>query len=114
MLTETVLVIALDRIRPGAKYRRYRTYDEIVATWEDETAIPTEAELQTAYDAWLVEQNADTTLRSQIITTAQSAVGVSITALTAVQVRSLFAIVLHQQGAINPDGTIKPLNQWVK
>lgn len=106
--------IAIDRLRPGAKYRRYSTYAELVATWEDETAIPTEAELQAAYDAWLAEQDADTTLRSQIITTAQSAVGVSITALTAVQVRSLFAIVLHQQGAINPDGTIKPLNQWVK
>lgn len=106
--------IAIDRLRPGAKYRRYETYAELVNTWEDETSIPTEAELQAAYTDWLDEQAAATTLRDQIVTTAQSAVGVSITALTAAQARALLAILLYQTGAIDLSGTVRPLNEWTR
>lgn len=54
------------------------------------------------------------TLREQIKTVAQSAVGVAYDQLTAAQVRALVAILLWKQGALNNDGTVKPLGQWVK
>lgn len=52
-------------------------------------------------------------LRSQIVTTAQSAVGISLTALTAPQVRSLLALLLWKAGGVKPDGTVRPLVEWL-
>ncbi len=79
---------------------------------------PTNAELQAdvaALDARDVAQkNEANALRQQVISTAQSAVGVSITALTAAQVRALVAILLWKAGAIKADGTVRPLAEWVK
>lgn len=79
---------------------------------------PTEAEITTAaaaYDAAETQRQAEaTTLRQQVISTAQSAVGVSITALTAAQVRALVAILLWKAGAIKADGTVKVLTEWVR
>ncbi len=44
--------IVLDRIRLGAKYRRYSTYAELAATWEDDAqTLPTEQEI---IDEWAV------------------------------------------------------------
>jgi len=54
------------------------------------------------------------TLRETVKTTAQSAVGVAYDALTAGQVRALFAILLWREGALNNDGTVKPLGEWVR
>lgn len=51
--------------------------------------------------------------RQQILTLAQSTVGVRVDQLTAVQVRALFAVILRQEGALTPDLTIRPLAQWV-
>lgn len=45
---------------------------------------------------------------------AQSAVGVGLTDLTAAQVKSLLAVLLWRAGGIAPDGTVKPLVQWVR
>ena len=53
-------------------------------------------------------------LKNQIISTAQTAVGVRVDQLTAAQVRSLFAIVLFKEGAIDSALRVKPLLQWVK
>jgi hypothetical protein len=53
------VAIAIDRLRPGAEYRRCGTYQELVDTWEDETPVPSLAELQVAYDEYLVEQQAE-------------------------------------------------------
>ena len=54
------------------------------------------------------------TLRSQVLTTAQTTVGLAIGSLTAVQVRSLLAILLHKEGALDKDGRIRPLGEWVR
>lgn len=48
--------IAIDRLRPGAKYLRYKTYADLVETWEDESPLPSDAELKAAYAAWEAEQ----------------------------------------------------------
>jgi hypothetical protein len=44
------LGIALDKIRPGAKYRAYDTYENLVNTWEDETPCPTLEELEAEWN----------------------------------------------------------------
>ena len=44
----------------------------------------------------------------------QSAVGKAYDALTAEQVRALFAKMLWEAGALNNDGTVKPLGEWVR
>jgi hypothetical protein len=51
-------------------------------------------------------------LRQQILTLAQSAVGVRVDNLTAGQVRALVAILLRKADALNNDLTIRPLADW--
>lgn len=80
-------------------------------------ADPTQADIDAAVaaqEAARVQALADTVqLRQQVLNLAQSAVGVAINALTAAQVRALFAIVLWQEGALNKDGTVRPLADWI-
>jgi hypothetical protein len=65
------------------------------------------------YDQAAVDQQQNA-LKTAVLTTAQSAVGVALNNLTNVQVRALLAIVLFKEGAVATDGTIKPLNEWVR
>lgn len=53
-------------------------------------------------------------LRSQVVTIAQTAVGVALQDLTQAQIKALFAIVLYKLGALDPS-TLKvlPLSRWV-
>jgi hypothetical protein len=51
-------------------------------------------------------------LRQQILTIAQSAIGVRVDLLTAGQVRALFAILLWKEGAIKNDLTVRALAEW--
>lgn len=53
------------------------------------------------------------TLRNKVVPIIQSAVGVSIDNLTAAQRNGLIVALLWNAGALNPDGTIKPLGQWI-
>lgn len=50
------IALVLDSLRPGAKWRRAGTYQELVDTWEDETTIPTEQEINDAEAAALSDQ----------------------------------------------------------
>jgi len=43
------IALVLDKLRPGAKWRMADSYDNLVATWEDETSIPSEDELEAAW-----------------------------------------------------------------
>jgi hypothetical protein len=52
-------------------------------------------------------------LRAQIIALAQSAVGVSLSALTAPQVRALTALLLWKAGGVKADATVRPLAEWL-
>jgi hypothetical protein len=52
-------------------------------------------------------------LRQRIVTLAQSAVGVSIDALTAAQRNALIACMLYKAGGIDKDGIVRPLAQWL-
>lgn len=53
-------------------------------------------------------------IRALVVQAAQGAVGVNLTALTAGQQRALLAILLWKAGAVNPDGTVRPLAQWAR
>lgn len=53
-------------------------------------------------------------LRQRVRTLAQSAVGVAIDQLTAGQVRALFAILLYREGALDKNGIVRPLIEWVR
>ncbi len=50
------IAAVLDEIRPGAKWRRSGTYQELVDTWDDVTTIPTEQEINDAEAAMLSNQ----------------------------------------------------------
>jgi XkdW protein len=60
------------------------------------------------------EETAITTTRNRIRTTAQSAVGVAFDQLTAAQLRSLVAILLWGEKALDRNGVIRPLAEWVR
>lgn len=53
-------------------------------------------------------------LRTRVLAVAQSAVGVAADQLTAVQLRALFMIVLWRSGALDKNGVVQPLAQWVR
>lgn len=53
----TDIPLILDSIRPGAKWRRAGTYQELVDTWEDtEQTLPTEQEINDAEAAAMAAQ----------------------------------------------------------
>lgn len=62
-----------------------------------------------AYDAQILAA------RQTILNTAQSAVGVQLTALTAAQVRALMACMLYAAGGVDAATlTVKPLSEWMR
>jgi hypothetical protein len=114
---------ALAQLFPEADpLRDYTIQDDgdgpYIAAWHLAQAQPTLAELQTASDAYdLAQAQADAAaqaLRTQVVTVAQSAVGVVITSLTAAQVRALLAVLLWRAGALTDAGAIRPLAQWAE
>lgn len=112
---------ALRYLFPNAvPLRDYEVRDDgagaYIAVWRLEAPQPTTEELaQADRAAEQAEQTAATEaaqLRQQVLTIAQSAVGVRIDALTAAQVRALVAVLLWRGGALRPDGTVRPLAEW--
>ena len=79
---------------------------------------PTPEERSAAIMAREAEEEADrqaaVALRQQILTRAQSAVGVRLDDLTAGQRNALVALLLWQAGALAPDLTVRPLGSWVR
>lgn len=77
---------------------------------------PTPAQSAAAVAARAAQAQQDVTdaaaLRQRVITLAQSAVGIQIDQLTAVQVRALIAVLLHKAGAIDKSGAIRALDTW--
>lgn len=56
-MTSYEISVAIDRLRPGARYSRYSTYAELAATWEEgQGEPPTQAELEAAYAEWEEEE----------------------------------------------------------
>ena len=60
-MTETTLegidiALMMDRLRPGAKWRRSESYEALKNTWGDETKIPTEQEIADEWQVYLVEK----------------------------------------------------------
>lgn len=91
-----------------------------ITFWNEATLgpQPTRAQFEAAviaFDAAQTQAATDAaTLRQAVLTLAGSAVGQSIGALTAAQVRALVAILLWQAGALKPDGTVRPLAEWAR
>jgi hypothetical protein len=54
------------------------------------------------------------TKKGQILTIAQTAVGVRVDLLTAAQLRALFAVTLWKEDALDAALLIRPLAEWVK
>lgn len=115
------LAHALRYLFPNASPQRdYEIRDDgsgpYIAIWNLQAAQPTVAELQAASDAYdtAAAQAASeaAALRTRVRTTAQSAVGVLITDLTAAQVRALLAVLLWKAGALDKDGKIRALSDW--
>ncbi len=89
-----------------------------IVRWGLPQTQPTNAELQadvaTLNATDTAQKNEATTLRQQVISAAQSAVGSAINTLTAGQQRALLVILLWKAGALKPDGTVRPLAEWVR
>ncbi len=60
------------------------------------------------------ERQDATALKTRVLTIAQSAVGVAADQLTAVQLRALFLITLWKEDALDKNGAVRPLNEWVR
>lgn len=82
--------------------------------------LPTDPTAQQIAAAIAARQAAETqaradavALRTQVVATAQTAVGVSLNALTAPQVRSLVALLLWKAGGVRNDGTVRALVEWL-
>jgi hypothetical protein len=89
-----------------------------IAAWHLQAPQPTEAELAAAIVAYDAAQQTAATeasaLRTRVVNLAQSAVGVQIDLLSAAQRNALLAALLYKTGAIDKNGAIRPLQDWVK
>lgn len=78
---------------------------------------PTQTEIDAALaaqEAARVQAAADTAaLRQRVLGLAGSAVGIQIDALTAGQVRALVALLLWKAGALDRNGAVRPLADWL-
>lgn len=92
-----------------------------VREWNEELKqyVDREETAEEAADRALTAQGAATleaqslTLKQQVVSLAQTAVGVAVNDLTAAQRNALVVVLLHKAGALTSDLKIKPLNQWV-
>jgi len=50
--------------------------------------------------------------RTKAVAVATTAVGVNVAALTQAQALALIAVLLYKAGALNADGTVRPLTAW--
>lgn len=50
--------------------------------------------------------------RTKAVGVATTAVGANVAALTQAQALALIAVLLYKEGALNPDGTVRPLSAW--
>jgi hypothetical protein len=116
-----ILAHAIRHLFPNADPQRdYELRDDgagaFIARWNLPNPQPTPAELIAASDAYdLAKAQADAdagALRTQIVGVAQSAAGVLITNLSAVQVRALLAVLLWKAGALDKTGAVKGLSEW--
>lgn len=55
----------------------------------------------------------DQKIRSMIVQTATSAVGVKLTDLTLAQIKALIACMLYKAGGVDETGTVRPLREWL-
>lgn len=87
-----------------------------IARWALPQPRPTTQQLAdaiAAYDAaQTAREQAAQQLRQTVVSLATSAVGVSVASLTAAQVRALLVVLLRKAGALNADGTVRPLGDW--
>lgn len=79
---------------------------------------PTQAEIDAAIAAREAQKRQEkedaAALRQRVRNVAGSAVGQSFDTLTAAQVRSLLAVLLHRAGALDKSGVVRPLDEWAK
>lgn len=113
--------IVLQRLRPGSEYHwkgdGWGTYADI-GDWRDpHTTKPTEAELYAEWDLYQAEVARQTddeiALHNRLTTLAASTAGLQADQLSAVQVRALLTLLLWRAGAIQADGTVRDLAEWV-
>ena len=112
------LALAIEETRPGALYRLNKSVqpDQEIIEWRGPGDEPTQQELENAWQIYsereAAEQAASDKLKSNIVTIAQSAVGVALNDLTQGQTRALLAVMLWKAGGVAPDMTVKPLKDW--
>jgi len=91
--------------------------DATIASWSGPATQPTPAQIAAgvaAYRAAEAQQVMDAdALRTQIVTIAQSAVGVLVTNLDGAQVRALLIVLLRKNDALDKALKVRPLNEWV-
>ncbi|MBA3867793.1 MAG: hypothetical protein H0X30_01415 [Anaerolineae bacterium] len=112
----------LGRLAPTAEYHwkgnGWGTYADIGEWRSPLIPKPSEVAVYAEWDLCLAEQaktaSEDDASRHRIVTLAQSAVGVQVEQLSAIQVRALIALLLRKEGALTADGSIKPLTTWAK
>lgn len=70
--------------------------------------------LQAALDAAAETEPPWGPVYRQVKQAAQSAVGVALTDLTTNQIKALLAVLLFEKKAVDNDGNIRPLAEWVR
>ncbi len=60
------IALAVEEIYPGADYRRADSYEALVRTWKDERPVPTEEELQAAWEQVQTRQAAEAEWQLQL------------------------------------------------
>jgi hypothetical protein len=114
----TIIAVALEQLFPTANPEtdwliRNDGAGDYIAQWNRVEVQPTQAELDAAWVDYQLDQATRNNTLTNIRNTAQSAVGVALSDLTTAQQRSLLIVLLWKAKAINKDGEINLLANWV-
>ncbi len=60
------IALAVEEIYPVADYRRSESYEALVRTWKDKRAVPTEEELEAAWERVQTRQAAEAEQQRQL------------------------------------------------
>lgn len=107
---------AIAKINSTAEYRLTSAQAQSAADiieWRGPGPQPTEAQLDAAWSEIQAEDAEQQSTADAILGTASGAVGKVVTNLTSAERNSLLAVLMFSVGAIDRQGKVRPLNEWV-
>lgn len=106
---------AIAQINPQSTYlltHSNATSWKDILEWYGPGEKPTPEQLEAAWQEVLAQETKDKVAVEKIITSAKTAEGKDVNALTATERNALVGLLLLHAGAVDPGGRVRPVREW--